>query len=67
VEIVVQCGGPYCVVSPEAVRLLREHSYDACPLDGGILSWRRGDKPLRTARKAQTFPADRTSNAPWKY
>lgn len=45
-EIVAYCGGPYCVLSPEAVRLLREHGYDARPLDGGFLSWRRGGKPL---------------------
>ncbi|MCF6472059.1 metalloregulator ArsR/SmtB family transcription factor [Nonomuraea sp. MG754425] len=45
-QIVAYCGGPYCVLSPEAVRLLREHGYDARPLDGGFLSWRRGDKPL---------------------
>ncbi|MEV4177348.1 metalloregulator ArsR/SmtB family transcription factor [Nonomuraea sp. NPDC049709] len=45
-EIVAYCGGPYCVISPEAVRLLREHGYDARPLDGGYLAWRRGEKPL---------------------
>ncbi|WP_043631824.1 ArsR/SmtB family transcription factor [Nonomuraea candida] len=44
-EIVAYCGGPYCVVSPEAVRLLREHGYHARPLDGGFLGWRRGDNP----------------------
>lgn len=45
-EIVAYCGGPYCVVSPDAVRLLRAHGYDAHPLDGGYLGWRRGAKPL---------------------
>ncbi|MFC4115970.1 ArsR/SmtB family transcription factor [Nonomuraea zeae] len=45
-RIVAYCGGPYCVVSPEAVRLLREHGYDASPLDGGFLGWRREEKPL---------------------
>ncbi|MGW0810036.1 ArsR/SmtB family transcription factor [Nonomuraea sp. NPDC002799] len=45
-EIVAYCGGPYCVVSPEAVRLLREHGYDARPLDGGYLGWRRAEQPL---------------------
>jgi rhodanese-related sulfurtransferase/DNA-binding transcriptional ArsR family regulator len=47
-EIVAYCGGPYCVVSPEAVRVLREHGYDARPLDGGFLGWRRGENPLET-------------------
>ncbi|MGA4990208.1 ArsR/SmtB family transcription factor [Nonomuraea bangladeshensis] len=41
-SIVAYCGGPYCVVSPEAVRVLREHGFDARPLDGGYLGWRRG-------------------------
>ncbi|GAA4990760.1 rhodanese-related sulfurtransferase [Nonomuraea thailandensis] len=45
-RIVAYCGGPYCVVSPEAVRLLREHGFDARPLDGGYLGWRRGGKSL---------------------
>ncbi len=45
-EIVAYCGGPYCVVSPEAVRLLRAHGQDARPLDGGFLGWRRAGKPL---------------------
>ncbi|MEW9547735.1 ArsR/SmtB family transcription factor [Nonomuraea sp. NPDC050783] len=44
--IVAYCGGPYCVVSPEAVRVLRAHGYDARPLDGGFLGWRRAEKPL---------------------
>jgi hypothetical protein len=49
------------------VRLLREHGYDARPLDGGFLSWRRGDKPVAHNAEDATFPADRTSNAPWRY
>ncbi|GAA3749296.1 rhodanese-related sulfurtransferase/DNA-binding transcriptional ArsR family regulator [Spinactinospora alkalitolerans] len=40
-EIVAYCQGPYCVVSPEAVRLLREHGYRARPLDGGFTRWNR--------------------------
>ncbi|MEV0147627.1 MULTISPECIES: metalloregulator ArsR/SmtB family transcription factor [unclassified Nonomuraea] len=40
-EIVAYCGGPYCVVSPEAVRLLRAHGFRALPLEGGITGWRR--------------------------
>ncbi|GAB2913741.1 ArsR/SmtB family transcription factor [Nonomuraea fastidiosa] len=45
-EIVAYCGGPYCVVSPEAVRVLRDHGRSARPLDGGFLTWRRHGKPL---------------------
>ena len=48
VEIVAYCGGPYCVVSPEAVRLLRDHGFQARPLDGGLARWRRTGRRLRT-------------------
>ncbi|MEV4579273.1 metalloregulator ArsR/SmtB family transcription factor [Nonomuraea jabiensis] len=40
-EIVAYCGGPYCAVSSEAVRVLGEHGYAARALDGGYLSWQR--------------------------
>ncbi|RSM96615.1 ArsR family transcriptional regulator [Nonomuraea sp. WAC 01424] len=45
-RIVAYCGGPYCVVSPEAVRLLRERGFDARPLDGGLIGWRRSGHGL---------------------
>ncbi|MEU8248674.1 metalloregulator ArsR/SmtB family transcription factor [Nonomuraea sp. NPDC048916] len=45
VEIVAYCGGPYCVVSPKAVRLLRAHGHTARPLDGGFTAWRRSGRP----------------------
>ncbi|MEU8035508.1 metalloregulator ArsR/SmtB family transcription factor [Streptosporangium sp. NPDC049078] len=48
VEIVAYCGGPYCVVSPEAVRLLRDHGFRARPLDGGLARWRRTGNRLQT-------------------
>ena len=45
--IVAYCQGPYCVVSPNAVRLLREHGYSAHPLDAGFTGWiRSGGKRL---------------------
>ncbi|MFG3442398.1 ArsR/SmtB family transcription factor [Nonomuraea sp. NPDC047897] len=48
-EIVAYCGGPYCVVSPQAVRLLRERGYTARPLDGGITGWRRSGHAVQTS------------------
>ncbi|MFI6454693.1 ArsR/SmtB family transcription factor [Streptosporangium amethystogenes] len=53
VEIVAYCGGPYCVVSPEAVRLLRDHGFRARPLDGGLTRWRRTGGRLRTGPAAR--------------
>jgi rhodanese-related sulfurtransferase len=41
VEIVAYCQGPYCVLSPGAVRVLREHGYRARTLSGGLTHWRR--------------------------
>ncbi|WP_242904203.1 ArsR/SmtB family transcription factor [Actinomadura terrae] len=46
-EIVAYCGGPYCVVSPDAVRLLREHGFEARALDGGFARWHRSGRPVR--------------------
>ncbi|MDX3104660.1 ArsR/SmtB family transcription factor [Nonomuraea angiospora] len=40
-QIVAYCGGPYCAVSSEAVRVLREHGHAARPLDGGYLGWQQ--------------------------
>ncbi|MEU0569616.1 metalloregulator ArsR/SmtB family transcription factor [Nonomuraea sp. NPDC005983] len=48
-EIVAYCGGPYCVVSPKAVRLLRERGLRARPLEGGLTGWRRSGRPLSAA------------------
>jgi rhodanese-related sulfurtransferase len=41
IEIVAYCGGPYCAVSSEAVRVLSGHGYAARALDGGYLGWQR--------------------------
>lgn len=54
IEIVAYCGGPYCVVSPEAVRLLRDHGFPARPLDGGLARWRRTGRRLQTGSATAT-------------
>lgn len=46
-QVVAYCSGPYCVVSPNAVRLLREHGFQARPLDGGYTRWRRREASAR--------------------
>ncbi|WP_066948757.1 ArsR/SmtB family transcription factor [Microtetraspora fusca] len=48
VEIVAYCGGPFCVVSPRAVRFLRDHGYRARPLEGGITGWRDSGRRVDT-------------------
>jgi len=39
--IVAYCRGRYCVLAPDAVRLLRERGYAARPLADGLPGWRR--------------------------
>jgi len=46
-EIIAYCGGPYCVVSPTAVALLRSCGYRARPLEGGLTGWRRSGHAVR--------------------
>jgi rhodanese-related sulfurtransferase/predicted transcriptional regulator len=46
VHIVAYCRHRYCVLAPEAVRILRGHGYDARPLDGGIPEWRQAGLPV---------------------
>jgi rhodanese-related sulfurtransferase len=45
-EIVAYCRGPYCVLAPEAVRLLRARGYRAVVLGDGVAEWRARGLPL---------------------
>lgn len=47
VEIIAYCQGPYCVTSPNAVRLLRRRGYQARTLNGGLTRWRRTGHALQ--------------------
>lgn len=44
-EIVAYCRGPYCVLSFEAVALLREHGYRARRLEDGFPEWQAAGLP----------------------
>jgi rhodanese-related sulfurtransferase len=39
-EIVAYCRGPYCIMSIEAVELLRKRGYRAARMEQGVLDWR---------------------------
>ena len=39
-QIVAYCRGPYCVMSIDAVRLLRERGFDTVRLTDGVPDWR---------------------------
>jgi DNA-binding transcriptional ArsR family regulator len=45
-EVVAYCNGEYCVLSYDAVRLLRAKGVDARRLDGGMLEWRLERRPV---------------------
>lgn len=45
-DVVAYCRGPYCVMSDEAVRLLRAHGYSAHKISDGVIEWQAGGLPL---------------------
>ena len=45
-EVVAYCRGPYCVLAPEAVTILRQHGYAARPMDDGVGEWRAHGLPV---------------------
>jgi rhodanese-related sulfurtransferase len=51
-EIVAYCRGHYCLMSLDAVRLLRAHDYRARPMEGGLPQWRTDGLPVTHASAA---------------
>lgn len=45
-EIVAYCRGPYCVMAPQAVELLRRHGFRARRLEDGMPEWRLAGLPV---------------------
>ena len=46
VEIVAYCRGPFCLMSDEAVKLLREHGFRARKTSDGVSEWQAAGLPL---------------------
>ena len=46
--IVAYCRGPFCLMSDEAVKLLRERGYAAAAFPGGMSDWRASGLPVET-------------------
>ena len=46
VEIVAYCRGPFCLMSDEAVKLLREHGYRARKTFDGVSEWQAAGLPV---------------------
>jgi rhodanese-related sulfurtransferase/DNA-binding transcriptional ArsR family regulator len=51
-EVVAYCRGPYCVLAPDAVRLLVQAGYRAHPLEDGLPEWRLAGYPIDTSPAA---------------
>ena len=47
-EIVAYCRGPYCVLAPQALELLRREGFTARRLEDGFPEWRRAGLPIAT-------------------
>jgi rhodanese-related sulfurtransferase/predicted transcriptional regulator len=45
-EVVAYCRGPYCVLAPEAVKVLRARGYRAAVLEDGVSEWRAQGLPV---------------------
>lgn len=45
-EVVAYCRGPYCILSYDAVEMLRRHGLPAQRLDGGFPQWVRSGFPV---------------------
>jgi rhodanese-related sulfurtransferase len=52
-EIVAYCRGPYCVLAPEAVKLLRARGYVATALGDGVAEWRERGLPVASGGQAR--------------
>jgi len=49
-EIVAYCRGPFCVLAPQALDILREAGIHARRLDGGLPEWRADGHPVEVGR-----------------
>lgn len=49
INIVAYCRGPFCLMSDDAVKLLREHGYTAHKIDDGVAEWVAGGMPIERA------------------
>ena len=50
-EIVAYCRGPYCLLAPRAVALLRERGFHARRLEGGFPEWRLAGLPIAVGKE----------------
>jgi rhodanese-related sulfurtransferase/DNA-binding transcriptional ArsR family regulator len=51
-DIVAYCRGPYCVLAPRGVALLRRHGFHARRLEDGFPEWRLAGLPVATGSES---------------
>lgn len=56
VEIVAYCRGPYCVMAPRGIALLRRHGFRVRRLEDGVGEWRIAGLPLATGAEPRPLP-----------
>ena len=52
-EIVAYCRGPFCVLAPKAVAILRAHGFKARRLEEGLPEWRLSGLPTESAEASE--------------
>jgi len=55
VEIVAYCRGPYCVMAPRGIALLRRHGFRVRRLEDGVGEWRLAGLPLASGVEPGTL------------
>lgn len=45
-EVVAYCRGPYCVLAPEAVSILKNNGFNAVRLEDGLPEWKAAGLPV---------------------
>ena len=45
-EVIAYCHGPYCVLSPEAIKILKDEGYKALRLEESLLEWKSAGLPV---------------------
>jgi rhodanese-related sulfurtransferase/DNA-binding transcriptional ArsR family regulator len=53
-EIVAYCRGPYCVMAPRGIALLRRHGYRVRRLEDGVAEWRLAGLPVTAGTESGT-------------
>jgi rhodanese-related sulfurtransferase len=53
-EIVAYCRGPYCVLAPQALEMLRRGGFTARRLEDGFPEWRRAGLPIARGEHPST-------------